>query len=164
MPFLKKLNLKHKDYASRCLQDMIPADRLKKAMVLTADYHASIVAWNKGDGQFTIEKLPTEVQLSCATAIVVHDVNQDNRPDLIIGGNNYSFLPQFSRLDASTGTIIMNQTDNHLETIDRQHTGWVIHGEVKHIDVFTTGQKTYLLSIFNNEAPSLYSFDQKETF
>src|SRR6185503_9780598 len=91
LPFLKKLNLRYKDYARNTLQELIPEAQLKNALVLKSSYHSTIVAWNNGDGTFDIDRLPLEVQLSCVTAIATHDMNHDGRPDLILGGNNYGF-------------------------------------------------------------------------
>ncbi|MEO6132603.1 MAG: FG-GAP-like repeat-containing protein, partial [Saprospiraceae bacterium] len=164
MPFLKKLNLKHKDYAGKSLQDLIPAPQLEKALVRNSSYHSTIVAWNKGDGQFDIERLPMEVQLSCVSAIAVHDINYDGQPDLILGGNDYGFLPQFSRLDASTGFILLNNGRNKWHIMDRHESGWIVKGEIKSIDLFPFHGRELVLSIRDNDKPSLFSFDQKVEF
>ena len=51
------------------------------------------------------------VQLSSVNAIEITDVNNDNKADLITGGNLFTFPPQFGRLDASYGhVLLMNGT------------------------------------------------------
>jgi hypothetical protein len=162
LPFLKKLNLRYKDFARNTLQELIPDAQLKKALVLKSFYHSTIVAWNKGDGTFDIERLPMEVQLSCVTAIATHDMNHDGRPDLIIGGNNYGFLPQFSRLDANPGYILINEGKEQWHVMNHNESGWSVKGEMKSIDIFPFDNKSILMTIRNNDKPSIFSFDAKE--
>jgi hypothetical protein len=57
------------------------------------------IAINKGGGQFEIKVLP-EVQFSL-DAICTMDVNKDGILDIVLGGNQYEFKPQFSRLDTN---------------------------------------------------------------
>ncbi|HJW28405.1 MAG TPA: CRTAC1 family protein, partial [Saprospiraceae bacterium] len=147
MPFLKKMNLRHKDYAGKCIQDLIPSGQLKKALVLNSTYHASVVAWNEGHGQFTLDQLPMDVQLSCVSAIAVDDINHDGKPDLFLGGNDYGFLPQFSRLDASTGLILLNHGRNQWVVMDRHDSGWIVKGEMKSVDVFDYNGRQWILAV-----------------
>ncbi len=164
LPFLKKLNLEYKTYAQNTIQDLLPAEKLDKALVLNSTYHSSVVAWNTGDGHFDIDRLPTEVQFSCITSIAIHDLNHDGKPDLVLGGNDYGFTPQFSQLDANVGSIVINHGKNHWESLDTQQSGWRVKGEIKSIDLFSSHGKSFLLTVRNNDQPALFSFDQKEEF
>ncbi len=164
LPLLKKENLKHKDYARSTLQDLIPEEKRNKALVLNSSYHSSIVAWNKGNGTFDVERLPSDVQLSCVTAIAVADMDQDGKPDLVLGGNNYGMLPQFSRLDASTGHILLNHGINHWEVMKPNLSGWRVKGEVKSIDIFPFRDSAFLFTVRNNDKPLLFSFKEKIAF
>ena len=60
---------------------------------------------------FSISKLPVQVQFSSVNAILCTDINGDGETDLIMGGNKFGFLPQFSRLDASFGHVLINNGD-----------------------------------------------------
>lgn len=164
LPLLKKANLKHKDYARNTLQDLIPAEQLKKAFVLNSLFHSSVVAWNNLNGEFKIERLPVEVQMSCVTTIAVHDMDHDGKPDLVLGGNNYGMLPQFGRLDASTGHVLLNKGMNRWQVMDPITSGWRVKGEMKSIDIFPYQNSTMILCTRNNDKPLLYSFDQKVAF
>ena len=164
LPFLKKKNLKHKDFAGNALQDLIPPPQLEKALVLSSTFHSSIIAWNKGDGTFEIEPLPYEAQFSCVTAIAVHDLNHDDKPDLILGGNNYGFLPQFSRLDASAGLMLLNGGPGKWQVMDARRSGWRVKGELKSIDLFQSGDSQMILCVRNNDTPLLFSLDEEVEF
>ena len=86
----------------------MPEALLKTSQVKKWNYCASIIAINAGNGQFIIHKLPTMVQLSSVNAIRSADLNGDGFPDLILGGNEFGFLPQFGRLDGSFGDVLIN--------------------------------------------------------
>ena len=48
-----------------------------------------------------IKELPVMSQISCINAILPIDVNTDGYIDLVTGGNQFGFLPQFEKLDGS---------------------------------------------------------------
>ena len=101
---LKKQSLKHVDYANKSIQDLFPAELLANSLVRQANFLKTVIAKNNGDGKFEIVVLAPEVQLSCINDALFTDLNDDGYSDLVMGGNNYDLLPQFSRLDASFGT------------------------------------------------------------
>ena len=59
-------------------------------------------------GNLKYDKLPSMTQLSSVNAIKCMDVNDDGITDLVLGGNLYELLPQFERLDASYGDVLIN--------------------------------------------------------
>jgi hypothetical protein len=164
LPFLKKKNLKHKDFAGNTIQDLLPATQLEKALVLKSTYHSNIIAWNDGNGRFEIERLPFEAQFSCITAIAVKDLNHDDKPDLVLGGNNYGFLPQFSRLDAGTGHLLLNGGAGKWQVMDIRSSGWREKGEIKSIDIFQSGVSQFILCMRNNDTPLFFSLDEEVEF
>ena len=103
MPFLKKNNLRHETYASRSIAELLPAAVLEKALVRQFNFAPSCLAINRGNGQFSIQLLPPMVQLSSVNVARPADINGDQVPDLVIGGNLFNFQPQLERLDASPG-------------------------------------------------------------
>jgi enediyne biosynthesis protein E4 len=108
IPILKKQNLKHQDYAMKSVQDLFTPELIKSSEIREVNFASSCVAWNEGGGKFTITPLPGLVQLSTVNSIFVKDLNGDGKNDLILGGNMVSFQPQFSRIDASYGQVLLN--------------------------------------------------------
>ncbi len=108
MPILKKQNLKHGNLQKKQSRICFPKHLLKTSQVKKFNYCPSIVAINQGNGQFKIEKLPVMVQFSSVNAIQCADLNGDGFPDLMLGGNEFGFLPQFGRLDGSFGDVLIN--------------------------------------------------------
>ena len=71
------------------------------------------------------------VQLSSVNAIHCTDINKDGLPDLILGGNNFGLQPQFSRLDASFGHVLLNMGKGVFNWIDAKQSGHGITGRNK---------------------------------
>ncbi|MDE3211784.1 MAG: VCBS repeat-containing protein [Bacteroidota bacterium] len=155
-PFIKKENMKNAEYAKKTLQDLFPSDVLKSAIVKLFNYPHSIIALNKGNGQFDIEKLPPMAQISSTNAILPIDINGDGYPDLVLGGNNFGFPPQFGRLDASYGDILLNDHKGGFTRLNYFQSGVEVKGMVRDIKEITTPEKDYILFLVNDEYPVMF--------
>jgi hypothetical protein len=156
LPSLKKLTLKHEDLATKSIQDLFPADLLAKSLVKTINYSASCIAINEGQGKFTIRKLPLATQLSCVNAILCTDVNHDGYPDLVMGGNCFGFLPQFARMDASFGHVLLSDGKGGFTPLSNKQSGLQLNGVIRDIKEVPAKKGSYLLVLQNDEYPVLY--------
>jgi hypothetical protein len=159
LPVLKKENLKHGDYAKKSIQDLLPKAALDASQVKLFNYCSSIVAWNEGNGKFTIQKLPPMVQLSSINAIRSADLDGDGMPDLVMGGNEFGFLPQFGRLDAGRGQVLLNKGHRNFRALDEDRSGLSLKGQIRNIQIIPGSDKKheYLLFLVNDDTPSLFS-------
>jgi hypothetical protein len=155
-PALKKDNLKHADYAGKSIQQLFKQEVLAKSRPLQFNYCSSIIAINDGKGHFTIKALPLFAQLSSINAICPADINGDGRIDLLMGGNKFTFPPQFGRLDASYGHLLLNNGGGNFTYIENKKTGINLKGEIKDIkEILTPRGKRYLVAQ-NDSIPVLY--------
>lgn len=164
LPFLKKQNLKHAEYAKKSIQELLPSAMLDSAQVKLFNYTSSIVAINNGNGQFTIRKLPPPVQFSSVNAAHCIDVNGDGIPDLVLGGNEFGFLPQFGRLDASFGHVLLNDGKGDFTELTPDRSGLELPGQIRDIVEIPAKDHVYLLFLQNDEVPALYSCKPFHTF
>ncbi|MDY8134746.1 VCBS repeat-containing protein [Aquimarina sp. 2201CG5-10] len=155
---LKKQNLKYSEYATKSIDELFSKETLEKAIVKEVNNFSSIIAYNNGNGDFDIKALPKEVQLSCVCDIEIADLNNDGFIDLILGGNNYNLKPQFSRLDASRGNVLLN--DGKGEFIDHKSSGFQVEGEIKSMQWMKnkSGDK-YLVTAINNQEPKIFKLN-----
>jgi enediyne biosynthesis protein E4 len=156
LPILKKQNLKNEDFAKKPIQELLPADLLQKASVKLFNYCSSVIAINHGNGDFSIEPMPSRVQFSSVNAILCKDLNQDGYPDLVLGGNEFGFLPQFGRLDASFGNVLLNNGKGHLSCMGSNESGIELRGQIRDIVDIPAKDHSYILVLQNNEYPVLY--------
>ncbi|NNV53825.1 VCBS repeat-containing protein [Limnovirga soli] len=161
LPYLKKENLKHEDYAKKSMQDLFTTDQLKNATVKLFNDDASCIAINMGNGQFEIQPLPANVQFSSVNAILCTDVNSDGIPDLIMGGNDFCFQPQFGRLDASFTHVLINNGKAQFSYVPNAVSGIELRGQVRDIQPVKNKNGKYLLMLQNGEMPVLYAFNKR---
>jgi hypothetical protein len=161
LPSLKKQNLRHADYAKRAIRDLFPS-QLDSADVKLFNYPSSIIAFNEGDGHFRIQRLPTTVQLSSVGAIRCLDIDHDGHPDLILGGNEFGFLPQFGRLDGSPGDILLGDGKGHFSCLSPDSSGLNLPGQVRDIAILPSKKQLYLLFLQNDQYPALYAVKPKK--
>jgi hypothetical protein len=96
------------------------------------------------------------VQLSSVNAIKAVDINNDNKPDLVMGGNLFGFPPQFGRLDASYGHVLINDSNGKFNWIEPKRSGLSLRGAIKDIQEIKGKNRSYILIVQNNERPALF--------
>jgi enediyne biosynthesis protein E4 len=161
-PILKKENLRHSDYARKTIQQLFGDEKVKKSAVKEFNFCSSIVAINMGNGKFEVKPLPKMVQLSSVNAIAVTDVSGDGKPDLVIGGNLFTFPPQFGRLDGSYGEVLINDGRGNYNRLKTKVSGLNLKGEVKDIKEIKGKDGRFILIVQNNQYPILYQIKKVE--
>jgi enediyne biosynthesis protein E4 len=157
IPTIKKENLKNKDYAKRSLQELFSKELIDKSSIKLFNYTSSCVAINNGNDSFTVQALPYQIQLSMMNAILCTDLNKDGFADIILGGNKMGFPPQFGKLDASYGEVLINNGKGGFRWLPSQQTGLLVDGEVRDITLITGPGSNYVLFARNDDYPVLYN-------
>lgn len=160
MPGLKKQNLKASDYAKRTLQEIFDPGIVKNSVVKQVNISASIIAYNEGNGKFSISELPERVQWSCVCGISCTDVNNDGITDLVMGGNFYELKPQFSRQDASYGHVLLGDGKKGFEWKQYTETGFFVREEIRHLETISdkNGRK-FIFAAVNNDLPRIFKYN-----
>ncbi|MGC6479243.1 MAG: VCBS repeat-containing protein [Flavobacteriaceae bacterium] len=158
---LKKQNLKASEYSTRTIQELFPADVIDNTLVHEVEMSSSVIAVNLGEGKFDIKKLPYQVQLSCICTIECLDVNQDGNLDLLMAGNNFEFKPQFSRLDANFGNLLLGNQDLKFDWQAYGTSGFSIRNEVKHIRLFKDkSDQSFIVASINDQEPKVFQVNE----
>lgn len=152
VPGLKKQNLRFAEFATKSVQELFDPSLIAAATVKSFNYSASCIAINNGKGNFTLQPLPMQTQWSSVHAIAITDLNADGKPDLLLGGNEFGLLPQFGRLDASFGHVLLNRGKAIFEWIPPSVSGLQIDGMIRDIVPLGGRQKGWLF-LRNNESP-----------
>ncbi|HEY3406214.1 MAG TPA: VCBS repeat-containing protein [Ohtaekwangia sp.] len=156
IPGLKKKNLKFSEYASKSIQDLFTPDIISRTEVKQANWFKSIIAINLGNGSFKIESLPGEVQFSCVNAIQLADLNGDEKNDLILGGNFSGFTPQFSKLDAAYGHVLLSNGNGSFARIESTESGFFVKGDIMDLVLVAGHRSQQLLVALNNQKPRMF--------
>ncbi len=158
LPSLKKENLRHHVYAKKTIQTLFKPEQINSSAIKIFNYTSSCIAYNKGNGNFEIKKLPINAQLSAINAILCKDINHDGKTDIIFGGNLLDCLPQFGRLDANFGTVLINKGNKEFTELPAKESGLNVSGVVRDIQNIKTTSGDALLFLRNNDVSVLYKF------
>ncbi|WP_367388115.1 VCBS repeat-containing protein [Lewinella sp. LCG006] len=104
MPILKKKYRTYAEFSQAPLEVLVPEEKLAGAIKLHLTENRSLILWND-QGQLRPTVLPREAQYSTVNAILADDFDEDGTTDLLLGGNDYKYKPQFGRQDATMGWL-----------------------------------------------------------
>ena len=158
---LKKQNLKASAYAKKSIDELFPKAIFQRSIVKQSTISETIIAVNDGNGNFSVKALPNRVQFSCVCGIVCRDINNDGNMDIIMAGNNYEFKPQYSRMDANYGSVLLGDGNLGFSWQDYDTSGFEVRNEVKHLKTLKDKNgKTYLIAAVNNDTPKLFEINE----
>jgi len=161
IPSIKKKNLSYADYAKKSFQEIFAQDVVDNSIKKTATMQQSVIAINKGNGSFQVKALPKEVQFSCVNTICVTDANKDGVPDLVLGGNQYEFKPQFGRLDANYGSVLLGNKSGSYSWVPYNKSGFFVKGEIRNIKTLKSKNKTVsVLAVTNDNTPKIFKSNE----
>ena len=158
---LKKQNLKASEYSKRSIDELFPPEIFENSIMKMSAVPESVIAVNEGGGKFTIKKLPSRVQLSCVCGITCTDINNDGHLDLLMGGNNFEFKPQYSRLDASYGNVLLGDGNLGFEWQNYSDSGFFVKDEIKHLRQFSDKEgRRYIVAAINDSKPKIFALNE----
>ncbi len=161
IPMIKKKNLSYTDYSKKSFQELFSPEVIGNSIQKIVNTQESVVAINNGNGKFTVKALPKEVQFSSVNAICAYDINKDGILDLILGGNDYNFKPQFGRLDSNYGSVLLGNKNGTYTWTPYNKSGFFVKGEVKHIQKIKNKNKTIsFLAVINNSAAKIFTTNE----
>jgi len=113
---------------------------------------------NSGDGTFRSHELPDKLQFSSLESGFVFDFENDDLPEIIIGGNFYDNNVEMGRLDGDYGSILQvlpNATFGIYEIGDLN-----ILGQVRNIELIDIQGRPAFLLAKNNDYLQIIKVDE----
>jgi hypothetical protein len=156
MSSLKKKFVYYKDYADKSIKEVYDDALLKQATVHKFYEPHTVLLLNNGAKGFERRSLPVQAQLSPVYGICIQDVNQDKKPDIILGGNLYAVKPEAGRYDALYGLVLEGDGTGNFTTLNSPRSGIKIQGEVRNIKFMNTRNGKMLLFVRNNDTVKFY--------
>ncbi|GAO43354.1 VCBS repeat-containing protein [Flavihumibacter petaseus] len=156
LPSFKKKFLYYADYAGKTIEEVLTPEQRKNALTFTVDETRSMIWYQVSPGHFEAQPLPAEVQFSAMYRAVVKDINNDGKPDILLGGNCYGLKPETGRYDASEGVVLMNAGNRRFSYLPAVQSGFKPTGEIRDLKVISTKKGAAVLVARNNEALQFY--------
>lgn len=119
-------------------RDVITENAMKNLKFkLDVNTLSSYILWNE-NGTFRWEKLPAALQVSPITKMIVEDINGDSYPDVLIGGNDYTYDVPTGYYDANKGFVLMNKGkgQSSFELLPASKSGMILQGMVESLLYF----------------------------
>ncbi|WOD43893.1 VCBS repeat-containing protein [Hwangdonia lutea] len=150
IPDLKKKFKSYNEFAGASLVDVYSSDLLNQSLEYKANTFSSICLENLGNGKFKIHELPRMAQLSSINGIVIDDVDNDGKKDVIIAGNMYGSEVETPRNDASVGLFLKGNGDCTFNEVAMQESGLSLPYDVKKLKTIHINGKKHLIVGIND--------------
>jgi len=145
------------DFASSSLDEIYKPDDLASALHLTANTFQSGIYRNNGDGTFTWQDLPFEVQRSPSYGCVPIDLDADGVLDLAISQNFFTMQSETGLMRGGLGVVLRGNGDGTFQPMPPTESGVVVFGDGKGLAVLDADHdgRPDLLAMQNNDTPVL---------
>ncbi|WP_299217982.1 VCBS repeat-containing protein [uncultured Aquimarina sp.] len=150
IPQLNKKFLSYKAFSEANFKDYFSKGKIDQAEKKQVFTLKTIYFENKGNLDFTMHDFPWEAQVSSVHDILIHDINDDQYPDIILGGNTYEISTQLSRLDASYGVVLLNDKEGSF--VSFKNTDLKVNGALRSIKTIKIKEEEYFLFGINNDS------------
>lgn len=137
LPEFKELFSTYRSWAETDVDKILSKSRRKNPVTLTAHTFESSVFVNQGDGTFLREAMPAEAQAAPVYDISVADFFGNNRPDLILSGNNFGFRPELGP-SADKGLLLRLNDEGRYVAVPPRESGFYATGDARNIEWITT--------------------------
>lgn len=152
---LAQMRKKFSDYASYSsaqIEDILSADQLETAAVLTVREGRTSWLENRGAEGWALHPLPVAAQMAPVFDILATDIDQDGQTDLVLAGNLSDTRPTMGPWDANYGQVFLNRGQGSLAYLPQHRSGLNLIGDVRAIAPLGGGQT---LLFFRNNQPLL---------
>ena len=157
-PMRKKFT-SYKSYADATMNEIFSAEELATANRFEAN-HLATTLFENVNGKYIPVSLPIQAQFSPVYKIVTRDWNADGHIDLLLLGNNAHPRLRTGKMDASFGTVLLNDGKGNFRNAPFQESGLLVPGDVKDAAIIKTGTQLHLLIGINSEGWMNYKITQ----
>ena len=143
-------------YNGADIEQLTNALKLEWDAELNVNQLASLWFENKNGKEFVARMLPDEFQYSSVYAIDVTNLNADEYPDLVAGGNTLNASPDQGAYMGSLGVVVVGDKKSFFKTKATNQSGFEITGEVRNIRPIKVNGKSAWLFARNNDSLKLF--------
>ncbi len=132
----RKLFNDYKSFSYASINDMIDESILKRLeFKLRVNTTSSYIIWNE-NGNMKWEVLPLDFQVAPLKKMIVKDLNNDNYPDIIAGGNDYTYDISTGYYDALKGIVLLSSGKRQYDAVKPAESGLLLRGMVESLLYF----------------------------
>ncbi|MFN8258844.1 MAG: VCBS repeat-containing protein [Bacteroidales bacterium] len=156
IPSLEKKYPKFDSYKNQLINDIFPADVIKRSVLLESKMMESCIFINTGKNSFNIIPLPAEAQFTPIYAIACDDFDNDGFYDIFTAGNQQMAKPQTGIYEAGYGLLLKGNKDGNFKVYPSLNLG--IRGDVRDLKVANIKGNNVLIIAKNNSSFEFYKY------
>ncbi len=148
------------DFSFMSFKDILDEETINKSEFrLHVNTTSSYVLWND-EGNMRWEELPREMQVSPINKMIVYDFNNDQLPDVLVSGNDYSFDVSTGYYDANKGFVLINKgKDQGFEVLPPSKSGLMFRGMIHSLKLID-GEHPLIISGANRDKAQVYQLNR----
>ncbi|MBC6997320.1 VCBS repeat-containing protein [Cytophaga sp. FL35] len=117
LPLIRKRSKNYKDYGEKTFDQLFNKKDIQDSAIFKVHELASVLLENLGNGEFILNKLPSNAQLSPIMDWEIMDFNKDNFPDIVGVGNFTGTEVLSGHYDAGNGVSLQNNRNGSFSSI-----------------------------------------------
>jgi len=160
LPSMKEKYPTFSDYAGETVTDVFGQKHLDRANHYRAEQMASVIGWNDGTGRFRLDSLPFRAQLAPMYGLLATDVDEQQGPEILMGGNLTAVKPQAGSYDASYGVALRGSAGRRYDEITGPESGFTVSGEVRSVRLLEREGEDLVLVARNDDAIKLFRINR----
>jgi hypothetical protein len=152
----------YKGYASAPFSSMFTREEMKNVLKVEANTFAHCLILNQGNGHFTMQALPGQVQFSCIQGMLVEDLDRDGNLDILINGNDYGTEVSVGRYDGCNGLLLKGNGGGGFTSVSILQSGFFIPGNGRSLVQLKSAAGGCLVAASENRGPlTIYSLKKQ---
>jgi hypothetical protein len=155
IPGLRRLLKTYSEYGRMEMPQILKFLGEQGMIVRHATWFESSYLENRGQGDFSLDALPFNIQVSPINSISVCHLNDDPYLDFLAVGNSFSEETLSGYLDAGIGVYALGNGDGTFNILPPQKSGFCVMTDAKAIHPIKIGDKRKWI-IGSNSAPLMW--------
>jgi enediyne biosynthesis protein E4 len=128
---------------------------IENALRKKAHLFSSVILVND-NGKFSMQKLPTDAQLSAINGIIVGDFDRDGKKDILLAGNKFDTEVETTPADASPGLFLKGLDGLNYKPMKPLESGFFVPYNVKDMQPIKLGKELAIIIGINDEGLKVF--------
>lgn len=158
IPSLEAKYPKFADYMNQTMEDIFPAEVIKRSLLLSARMMENSILLNTGHGSFEMIPLPAEAQFFPVWSVMIDDFNKDGKKDILIGGNQSKAKPQTGIYEAGFGLLLTVDAATTCKPVSPLASGFFSRGDIRDMKIVRAANESVIIVARNNENLHFYKY------
>ena len=156
IPKVKKENTEFSTYATKGIRDLFSSEDISTAIVKEVKESKTRLFINKNNLKFEVKDLPKQIQWNSVNTGLVKDFNQDGNLDVLLAGGEDNLKPQFGKLDAGYGELLLGNGKGGFDWKSYAQSGLKLRGTVRSSSHLILNEKDAVIFGLNDQKAVLY--------